>query len=444
MNFWQNTFLRRILINVGALAGSSLWRILISFGIQLFVARNLGLEALGQYTVALAYLNVSQVISELGLPTLLTRDLAQFPEKQRSTYQLALRIQLLASILVWVGLVLFAMLLPFSDTMQMALIVVGASLPFYAVTSASQTIFRASERMELVMIVEVVINTLILGASASVLWWGGGIVAVLGVLVGTQLISAMMCVVLMSQLPNMHEIRAERPTLRQGCLSNYADAKSLLQRSMSFYGLALSDVLLNRMDILLLGIVASEQVTGLYSAAYNLVRIILKLIQSYWQALYPTLSRVYQTQQVTILTLTTGLHQSTEQTTQNGYGQLVYKTVSYSLIALSPVVIVSLLFAEPILAIVYRGQYPDAVAAFRVLSLSSPLFLIETYLITRFMIESRVRQGLSVIGVHIGCVVVLLPLLSAFIGTLGAAWAVVIATLVGMVMGLWIQSVNRR
>src|SRR5438874_11553797 len=81
---------RRILMNTGAMASSNLWRIMISFALQLLIARKLGLAGLGAYTIALAYLNVCQVVSELGLPGLLVRDLAQTPTHRRSYFRIAL------------------------------------------------------------------------------------------------------------------------------------------------------------------------------------------------------------------------------------------------------------------------------------------------------------------------------------------------------------------
>lgn len=69
----------RVLLNTGVLIGSSLWRILISFGLQVLIAYRLGVQGFGQYTAILAYLNVCQVLYELGLPQLLVRYLSQQP-----------------------------------------------------------------------------------------------------------------------------------------------------------------------------------------------------------------------------------------------------------------------------------------------------------------------------------------------------------------------------
>jgi O-antigen/teichoic acid export membrane protein len=80
---------RRILVNTGALTTSNLWRIVISFVLQVLIARWLGVASLGHYTIVMAYLNVCQVLGEVGLPALLTRDLAQSPALRASYFRLA-------------------------------------------------------------------------------------------------------------------------------------------------------------------------------------------------------------------------------------------------------------------------------------------------------------------------------------------------------------------
>ena len=78
------------------------------------------------------------VISELGLPALLVRDLAQSPWRRRSTFRTLLLIQITMGFLTWGGLALLALLAPYGDTARITLLLVGASLPLFAVSSASR------------------------------------------------------------------------------------------------------------------------------------------------------------------------------------------------------------------------------------------------------------------------------------------------------------------
>ncbi len=400
---------RRILVNTGALTVSNLWRIVISFVLQILIARRLGVEASGQYTIALAYLNVCQVLSELGLPTLLVRDLAQRPTQRRSYFYVALLVQGVASLLIWGGLAVVVSLLPFSMATRTILWLVGASLPFYAITSVTQTFFQASERLELVMGVEFLINTLILGFSAWQLWHGGGIIRLVAILVITQVLSALLGLFLVRAIrllaPPQETIKIDLTTLRQ--------------LATPFYGLALADVLLQRIDILLLSIVAGETVTGIYSAAYQFIRVLLKLVQSFWKALYPTLSRLHS-------------HSATQ------YQRLSNLSFHFSLLALLAGAAVGAGVAQPLLHLIFGTRYLSTGPVFALLIWSAPLFLVENYAGTIFLVERRPFYSLLITGIHVLLILLGLPPLTQLWQATGAAGAVLFAGAVGALLSLWL------
>jgi len=400
---------RRVLVNTGALTSASLWRIGISFVLQVLIARRLGVDGLGHYTIALAYLNVSQVIAELGLPTLLVRDLAQHPTHRRSYFRWLLGIQLVTSVLTWMGLIALTFVLPFAPVTAMSLWLVGASLPLYAITSASETLFQAGERMELVMGVEVLVNTLILIFSIGVLWGGGNELMLIAVIIVTQAISALLCLVLLAR-SRILAAPQEHVNIR---------LPALLRRTMPFFGLSLSDVLLQRLDILLLSFVAGPTVTGIYSAAYNVVRVLMKLIQSFWKALYPTLSRLHRQ-------------------TRERYDRLSALSLRFGLVAVLPVAAIGFGVAPDLLSLLFGGDYSASARAYQILIWAAPLFLIEVYATTLLMIEHQLRASLWISVLHILGTILLLPPLTQLLGASGAALAVVLAGGVGSVLSLYL------
>ena len=400
---------RRVMVNTASLAGSSLWRIFISFVLQVLITRVLGVAAFGQYVSALAYLNVAQVVSELGLTTLLVRDLAPAPSQRRAYYRLALKLQTGAAMVTWGGLALLAVLLPVSVGTRDALWLAGASLPFYAVTSASQTLFKASERMELVMGVEAVINTLIMTASIAVLLVGGGVTLLIGVLVVTQAISALLCLWLVRRQQLVAPPQADTPI----------DLRRLWQELRPFYWLSLADVLLHRLDIILLNIVTTDLVTGIYSIAYSVVRVGVKLIQSFWQALYPTLSR---------------LHRQARQQ----YATLSRVSLRYGLMAVLPAAGIGTGVAAAGLTLLYGPEALASVRTFQILLWLTPLFLAEMYGVIQLMVVHATRASLMVTWVHIGAVLLLLPVLTLFYQAEGAAIAMVAAGALGVFTARWL------
>lgn len=398
---------RRILVNTSALAGSSVWRIITSFALQLVIARQLGVLGLGQYAIALAYLNVCQILTELGLPALLVRDLAQMPWLRRSYFRLALSIQLTAGLVVWGGLMLITLLLPFADTSRTMLWIVGASLPFYAITSVTQTLFQAGERMELVMGVELLINTLILLLSIAVVWRGGTILHLAAVLVATQLTSALLGLILLNR--SQLFAQPQERLVWQWSL--------LWQRAAPFCGLALADVLLQRADIMVLSIVGGETITGIYGAAYNLVRVGLKLVQNFWAALYPTLSRLQR------------------QAPQH-YIRLCNFSLRYGLLCLLAAAAIGTGITADILALIYGADYAASVFVLEILLWSAPLYLLENYTQTLLMVEQRPFQSLLITGLHLVTLITLVPILTPVLGAPGTAWAALLAGAIGALVSL--------
>lgn len=396
---------RRVLINTGALAGSSLWRIGLSFLLQILIATKLGASGLGSYTTALAYLNVCQVLSEIGLPPLLVRNLARRPERRRFYFFAALILQLGSAILFWLLLSGLILLLPYPSTTRLAMIVITASLPFYAVTSVCETLFQAGERMELVMGVEMTVNTLIVASSILLLWQGYGVIGLAAVFIGSQLISALLCLFLLRRSGLIR--RRESQVARQRRLTTVIPA--LMREALPFYGLSLSNVLLHRLDVLLLNPIAGDLVTGIYSAAYLIVRVPVVLAQTYWQALYPTLSRLR----------VRGLDQ---------YRKLTTLSIRYGLLALIPLAMFGGLVSESILALIFSdADYQASAPALRILFWAAPLYLLATYAVNLLLIERKPGSSLLIALVHIGAVLLLLPPLALWMGALGAAIAVLAA-----------------
>lgn len=405
---------RRIVLNTGALATSSLWRIAISFALQLVIARLLGAQGLGQYATALAWLNVCQILSELGLPQLLVRDLARHPERRRQSLQTALVVQISAAFLVWAGVFGLTALLPYQPETRLALLLISASLPLYAITSVCEILFQASERMELVMGVEVVINTLIVATSLVVLWRGGGVVALCAVLIVTQAISASACLWLL--------VKSKLMAGPQECMAKGVglSLQPLWEQARPFYGLALANVLLHRLDILLLSVFAGDAITGIYSAAYLVVRVLIILAQTWWQSLYPTFSRL-------------------RVQAEDQYRRLAGLAIRFGLLAFLPVAALSRGAADWLLGIVYRGEdHSAALAAYGILIWAAPLFLVATYAVNLLLVERQPKGSLLIAVTHIGVALSLLPFLTSRWQAVGAALAMIGAISASAVVGLWL------
>jgi O-antigen/teichoic acid export membrane protein len=408
----------RLLVNTGALAGANLWRIVVSFLVQLLVGRALGLDALGQYTVAMAYLNISQVLCEMGLPLWMIRKLAQTPHLRRTYFRRGVLLQVTAALLLWAILAAVATWLPYPPSTRTAIFWVGASLPLFAITSATATIFQSAERMTLALVIEFVTNLLILLMSIWLLWQGQGVDDLLLVVVIAQGIGMMvgLGLLLASGLLGGQQNRASMPL------------REVVAQAMPFFGLSLSDVLLQRLDILLLSFLGDARLLGIYSAAYNLVRVAVKLLQSVWRGVYPTLARLYLD-------------------TPERANALAARLLRLGLIACTVGALLVAFLSTPILRLVYDVEGGinttgiNGVETSFVLALliwQAPLFFLELYATTLFMVRQRAGVALALIVGHVLLLALLLPVGATLFGAIGAAWGTIAAQAVAAAVSLWL------
>jgi O-antigen/teichoic acid export membrane protein len=174
--------------------------------------------------------------------------------------------------------------------------------------------------------------------------------------------------------------------------------------ALPYYGIALADVAQQRADVLLLGLLAGPAVTGLYAGASSVVRVLSKLVQSYWRALYPTLSRLHATDAPAFDRLRRG-------------ALLLAVGLSAAAAGLGSVL------AAPLFPLVFGPEFAASVPVFTLLVWSAPAYAISLYAVYVLLVAHRPRPALAVTLTNLVLTVLLLPPLAAAWGAPGAAAA---------------------
>lgn len=416
----------RVIVNTASLASASLWRIGIAFVIQVAIARKLGASALGDYGIVLAWLYVGQITLEAGLPAYFVRQLAGHKEWRRIAHSQILRIEVLLAVIVWMALVAGAWLVPALRSRVDLFAIAGASLPFYAILSSAGTIFEASERMDRVFLVDGVTNAALLAATLVMLFLGGGVAAALLALTLTQVLSALLATAVLwrSRLLPGPADRSGAPDL-PGEIDAAEDQSPVLpwrrtlRAARPFFYISLADVLQQRADLLLLSAVAPPQVTGVYVAANSLVRVLIKVTQAYWRALYPTLSRLHDMQTAAYRTL----------------GDMAQRFV---LAVTLPAATIGGVAAAGVVTLIFGAGYENSVPVLALLLPTAPFYAWEVRCVTVLLAEHRPRTGLRIAIAHLVIMVVLLPPLAWSFGATGAALAATLAAAVGAAAATWL------
>jgi O-antigen/teichoic acid export membrane protein len=288
------------------------------------------------------------------------------------------------------------------------LLVGGGVLPLYALFTAHTTLFEAGERMDRILVVDVVANGALLAGVAAALWTGGGVMAVIGVVVAGQGLAALVAWLLLR---------------RSGLLAPPQEPVSLsprttLRRALPFFGIAAADVVQQRADLLLLSAVAPPAVTGLYAAASSLVRVGIRLVAATWRALYPTLSRLRDADAV-------------------GFARLDALAVRALALLTLPAAAVGTAVSGPLALALFGPEYALSGRTLALLLWSLPLYAWEVRCATLLAAVRRPRDGLIAALAHVGGLVLLLPPLAAAWGSPGAALAALAAGVGGAGVGTW-------
>jgi O-antigen/teichoic acid export membrane protein len=397
--------LQRLLKNTVAMSTTSFLRLGVGLVLTVYIARFLGPTFLGKYTLLVAYINIFQILAEAGIPRLVTREVARSPGESSRYFWNALTVQIGCSLLASAIMIAVVELLGYpADTTLMLYLATGA-LPAYAVLAAAGAILQAHERMEISTLAEVVSSAGQLVATIIVLRAGYGVVGLALVKVlGFALIA---CVNLLA-VWWLRLVGRPRLDLRFGW--------RLLREASNILLMAIFGAVLLRLDVLIITQIWGEAVTGIYNAAYQLVKAFVLLVWAYADALYPVLSRLFR----------------------QGQAQMqvaVAASLQYAALLILPLAVGATMLASPVIRLVYADEsYVDAAWALRLLIWHLLPFLAHTILVRALIAGDRQDLAGRIEGLVLASAVAYELALIYFFGMIGASVAasLVFITAVGL------------
>lgn len=242
----------------------------------LLVARELGAEALGVFSIVLVVAAAVGRCATLGVDTLLVREMNRPAPLLQPTR--ALRIALSGAALSTFVLLVAPRLAGAGDDLVTAFAasaVLVLLTPAVLVLAAS---FQARERVDLEAWPLAAEGVIAIATVAAVLHAGGGVPSVLLILGLCRLVNVAVSAVLHARL------RAAAP-------APDAPLRAVLHQSSAMWGSSVVRALLQRVDVLLLALFVDARQVGLYVAASTVVLVLADVGMHFTYALYPVLCR---------------------------------------------------------------------------------------------------------------------------------------------------------
>jgi O-antigen/teichoic acid export membrane protein len=271
--------LRRVAWNTAAQAVGKAAVLGIGLASVVVTTRYLGAADYGKVALAFAFIQMLGVLADVGLLTVVVREISRDPAQTDRLVGNALLLRLALSLVTLVLAALASLLMPWDENVRVALLIAGVPFVLGLVNSALVAVFQARLRMDRAAVSDVVGRAASFVALVVVVTLDAGFYAV----VGTAAVGAAVTLVVTWALVRREAHpapRAERSVWR-----------SLLVTALPIgAALAVSEVFF-RLDTLLVSAFRSYHEVGLYSLSYRIVELIAILPAIVMTSVFPLLSR---------------------------------------------------------------------------------------------------------------------------------------------------------
>jgi O-antigen/teichoic acid export membrane protein len=243
------------------------------------IARKLTQVEFGMYSLVVALLLFGGLLANFGLEYVIIRDVAKNRERARALLNNCLLITLFFSGIAWPLIVGLAFLLNYPPEVITLVSFGGVMLVFMGLGQTASAVLKAFERMEIFALIGSLKSVLGLVLGALTLWLGGGVAALVVVLMITECLKAGALTWI------VHRYFAS--------LGREYDKQTLLRivkQAIPFALLMVYGILIRRVDLLLMGWLRPLDEVAVYGVATKIADALSLLSTSMVGALFPTFS----------------------------------------------------------------------------------------------------------------------------------------------------------
>jgi O-antigen/teichoic acid export membrane protein len=243
------------------------------------ITRYLGPDDYGRYTLALTYMQLFAVLADVGLFTIVVRDISRDPARTEELVGNTLTLRLLLSAAVIALAAAISLLLPYDPDVRTAILLAGLPLLFGMLNSTFVTVLQSRLRMGRAVVGDVLGRAVGLAAVGLVAALDLGFYAVMGAAAAGALATAVTTMLL------------TRPLARIRFRAQPAVWRGLLRAALPL-GVALAvNELYFRADTLIISLYEPYEQVGLYTLAYRMLELTLVFGTVFLTTTFPLLSQ---------------------------------------------------------------------------------------------------------------------------------------------------------
>lgn len=379
--------------------------------LTLYIARSLGVESLGEYSLVLSFMAIFASISYFGQHFLVPREVARNRSQAYTFLINSSLIGLAASLPTAILMVFIANLMNYSAQVVGYITIASLVLIPDTLVIIAETVILGLEKLEYVTVTKFFNATFRVGFSLILLYLGYGLGAIFVILGISLVITYVAYMWIISGIVNK----------RQTSHLNLVIIKGLAQSSLIFLVVSINASLFKRIDVILLSKLAGVDSVGIYTAAGRLVLMIETTAPAFLLSVFPVLSAAYMV-------------------SPDKFEEISKDSLKLVIVAIVPLVIVLASIAEWILPFLFGPEFINSVMVFRILVWMLIPGLASSMLFRTILASNNEKISLLFGATKAIVSISLNLLLIPKYGALGAALAAVATQSVALCQVYWFTS----
>lgn len=334
-----------------------------------FASRLLRVDEVGKYSLILAFFQISQLLPLLGMNAYIVREVSK--NKESAAHFLS-NMSLIGLVLsAFLGMIFYGVgfCLHYPADVMTAIGVLFGIVVLTSFTLVADAVFMGFERMEFSSLIGIGEGIARLIASVYCLYAGFGFVSLIWVMLIFRVVA-----VFLYALSIWHVILEKRFFFK----FSKVFIRQLISASKIFIGTSLCSTILSRVDFVLLSKIKDFSELGFYTAAYRILETIVLFTTVINFSAFPLLSR---------------LHQSSE----SSFKETARRLVKYMAIASFLIAGLMIIYAEPVIELIYSKRYAPSVVSLQILALALIFMSLDQVLAAVFVASNKQALDLAVL-----------------------------------------------
>ncbi|PIU10504.1 hypothetical protein COT27_02875 [Candidatus Kuenenbacteria bacterium CG08_land_8_20_14_0_20_37_23] len=408
---WQetNSVARNTTYYTSALIGQKV----LAFVYFSFIARLLGVEDTGKYTFALSFTTIFAIFIDLGLASVLTREIAKNKERTQLYLSNILAIKIPLAILVYILVFGMINILGYAELTRQLVYISGIIMFLDSFILSFWAVMRGHQQLkyESIGVLSLQLITVALGSTVLRLHLGLRLL-IMALLCGSVFNFVFAAVVLKRKLG-----------LRLMPMYNPEILKALFRIGLPFAMMGIFSRIYTSLDTVLLSTLAGDAYVGWYSIPVKITMALQFLPMAFMAALFPAMSAYFINNREKL--------------------KLTFEKAMHYLMTISlPIAVGIIMLAEPVIVSVYTKEYSNSILPLKILMVSLFFLFINFpvgYLLNACnkQVTNTINMGITVL-VNVILNIVLIPKYTY----VGAAVTSLVSTFVLFVLGMyWVPKI---